>query len=597
MVYTVPYMKRRMEGAIMKKRDLRNDWALFSYITGYIKPYLGILFLATVALAGNLVLLLLRPYLTKQVIDLGFATNDIAVIEYYALMYGFTIIGSVLFIFVENYFLKSFGQKIIYNIRSIIFQKILNKPHDEFYKLPIGNWVTRITNDVESLRTLYTDVILNLASSGLMIIGILGFMYAINVPLAIIMTILLPIMGGIIWVFQKFSRKAFRQVRRSVAASNASIKELLNYIVIVKSYGGERAIEERYNTVNKGFLEAGLFEVTTFSIFRPLVDGLFFVALIVIFTTTNLIDSVADAGTVFAFIQYMDRFFQPLKEIADKYNSLQSALAGAERLVPLLEEEERQMANEVPDEFKYIETIEFEHVWFSYENNDVYALEDFTFTIKAGEFIGIVGPSGSGKSTLLSLLMGIYKPTRGAIYINGINIAQYDSSVLRHLMGYVFQQAYLFKGSIRDNLTLFDTSISNEDMVNAAKQVNLHSMIEHLPEGYDTPVGYLGSLLSDGQKQLLAFGRTLIKKTPILLLDEATANIDSHTEKQIQASIENIRGSKTIVSIAHRLSTVKDANKIVYMEYGKIIEIGSFDELINLKGPFYNLWNNQHSGS
>lgn len=581
----------------MKKRNLKNDWALFSYISAYIKPYLGILLLATIALAGNLVLLLLRPYLTKQVIDLGFATNDINVIEYYAVIYGLTIIGSVLCIFVENYFLKSFGQKIIYNIRAIIFQKILHKSHDEFYKLPIGNWVTRITNDVESLRTLYTDVLLNLASSGLMIIGILGFMYAINVPLAIIMTILLPIMGVIIWVFQKFSRKAFRQVRRSVAASNASIKELLNYIVIVKSYGGEKDIEERYNTVNKGFLEAGLFEVTTFSIFRPLVDGLFFVALIVIFTTTNVIDSVADAGTVFAFIQYMDRFFQPLKEIADKYNSLQSALAGAERLVPLLEEEDRQIANEVPSEFKHIESIDFEHVWFSYDNNDVYALEDFTLSIKAGEFIGIVGPSGSGKSTLLSLLMGLYKPTKGAIYINGIDIANYDSSVLRHLMGYVFQQAYLFKGSIKDNLTLFDTSISYDDMVDAAQQVNLDSMIEQLPEGYHTPVGYLGSLLSDGQKQLLAFGRTLIRKTPILLLDEATANIDSHTEKQIQASIENIRGSKTIVSIAHRLSTVQDANKIVYMEYGKIIEKGSFEELINSKGAFYNLWSNQQSGS
>lgn len=581
----------------MKKRNLINDWALFSYITAYIKPYLGILLLATIALAGNLILLLLRPYLTKQVIDLGFATNDINVIEYYAVIYGLTIIGSVLCIFVENYFLKSFGQKIIYNIRAIIFQKILHKSHDEFYKLPIGNWVTRITNDVESLRTLYTDVLLNLASSGLMIIGILGFMYAINVPLAIIMTILLPIMGVIIWVFQKFSRKAFRQVRRSVAASNASIKELLNYIVIVKSYGGEKDIEERYNTVNKGFLEAGLFEVTTFSIFRPLVDGLFFVALIVIFTTTNVIDSVADAGTVFAFIQYMDRFFQPLKEIADKYNSLQSALAGAERLVPLLEEEDRQIANEVPREFKHIESIDFEHVWFSYDNNDVYALKDFTLSIKAGEFIGIVGPSGSGKSTLLSLLMGLYKPTKGAIYINGIDIANYDSSVLRHLMGYVFQQAYLFKGSIKDNLTLFDTSISYDDMVAAAKQVNLDSMIEQLPEGYHTPVGYLGSLLSDGQKQLLAFGRTLIRNTPILLLDEATANIDSHTEKQIQASIENIRGSKTIVSIAHRLSTVQDANKIVYMEYGKIIEKGSFEELINSKGAFYNLWSNQQSGS
>ena len=590
-------MKHRKEGLIMKKRNLKNDWALFSYITAYIKPYLGILLLATIALAGNLVLLLLRPYLTKQVIDLGFATNDITVIEYYAVIYGLTIIGSVLFIFVENYFLKSFGQKIIYNIRAIIFQKILHKSHDEFYKLPIGNWVTRITNDVESLRTLYTDVLLNLASSGLMIIGILAFMYAINVPLAIIMTILLPIMGVIIWVFQKFSRKAFRQVRRSVAASNASIKELLNYIVIVKSYGGEKEIEERYNTVNKGFLEAGLFEVTTFSIFRPLVDGLFFVALIVIFTTTNLIDSIADAGTVFAFIQYMDRFFQPLKDIADKYNSLQSALAGAERLVPLLEEKERNMVDEVPKELIPVESIEFDHVWFSYENNDVYALQDFTLHIKAGDFTGIVGPSGSGKSTLLSLLMGIYKPTKGSIYINGIDISKYDSSVLRHLMGYVFQQAYLFKGSIKDNLTLFDNSISHDEMVKAAKQVNLDSMIEQLPEGYNTPVGYLGSLLSDGQKQLLAFGRTLIRNIPILLLDEATANIDSHTEKQIQASIENIRGSKTIVSIAHRLSTVQDANEIVYIEYGKIKEKGSFNELIELKGAFYNLWIRQKSGS
>lgn len=581
----------------MKKCNFKNDWALFSYITAYIKPYLGILLLATIALAGNLVLLLLRPYITKQVIDLGFATNDINVIEYYAVIYGLTIIGSVLCIFVENYFLKSFGQKIIYNIRAIVFQKILHKSHDEFYKLPIGNWVTRITNDVESLRTLYTDVLLNLASSGLMIIGILGFMYAINVPLAIIMTILLPIMGVIIWVFQKFSRKAFRQVRRSVAASNASIKELLNYIVIVKSYSGEKEIEERYNTVNKGFLEAGLFEVTTFSIFRPLVDGLFFVALIVIFTTTNLVDSVADAGTVFAFIQYMDRFFQPLKDIADKYNSLQSSLAGAERLVPLLEEKERNMVDEVPKELIPVESIEFDHVWFSYENNDVYALQDFTLHIKAGDFTGIVGPSGSGKSTLLSLLMGIYKPTKGSIYINGIDISKYDSSVLRHLMGYVFQQAYLFKGSIKDNLTLFDNSISHDEMVKAAKQVNLDSMIEQLPEGYNTPVGYLGSLLSDGQKQLLAFGRTLIRNIPILLLDEATANIDSHTEKQIQASIENIRGSKTIVSIAHRLSTVQDANEIVYIEYGKIKEKGSFNELIELKGAFYNLWIRQKSGS
>lgn len=580
----------------MKKRNVRNDWALFKHLSAYIRPYMGILMIAAFALLGNLILLLLRPYLSKQVIDLGFATNDIHVIQYYAVLYAITILGSVICIFVENYFLKSFGQKIIYHIRGIIFRKILNKSHKDFYKLPIGNWVTRITNDVEALRTLYTEVILSLLSSSLMIIGILGFMYLINIPLAIIMTILVPIMGGIIWIYQKFSRKAFRQVRTSVAASNASIKELLNYIVIVKTYRGERNIEDRYDEVNKRFLAAGIFEVTTFSIFRPLVDGLFFVALIVIFTTTNLVDSVADAGTVFAFIQYMDRFFQPMKEIADKYNSLQSALAGAERLVPLLEEEDRQLITSVPDEFKVIRSIRFDHVWFSYLDNDEYALEDFTLSVNAGEFIGIVGPSGSGKTTLLSLLMGIHKPTRGAIYINDINIADYDSSLLRHIMGYVFQQAYLFKGTIEDNLKLFDTSIPDEDMVKAACQVNLDGMIQQLPDGYKTSVGYLGSLLSDGQKQLLAFGRTLLSKKSILLLDEATANIDSHTEKAIQASIERIRGSKTILSVAHRLSTVEDANIIVYLEYGKMKEIGSFDELIKNKGAFYNLWRQQRDG-
>ena len=574
-----------------------NDWRLFTYLTKYIRPYLWLLILASIALISNLLCSLIRPYLSKQAIDLGFAIKDLNTIQHYSGLYALTIVGSIVFILLQNYLLSTFGQKIIFHIRSTVFEKILHKSAEDFQSLPIGNWVTRITNDVESLRTLYTDVLLKLISSALMILGILAFMYAINVPLAIVMTLLIPIMGFIIWVYQKFSRKAFRQVRSSVAASNSSIKELLNYILIVKTYLGERSIEQRYDSVNREFLKAGIFEVTTFSIFRPLVDGLFFVALIVIFTTTNLIDSIADAGTVFAFIQYMDRFFQPLKDIADKYNSLQSALAGAERLVPLLEEKERNMVDEVPKELIPVESIEFDHVWFSYENNDVYALQDFTLHIKAGDFTGIVGPSGSGKSTLLSLLMGIYKPTKGSIYINGIDISKYDSSVLRHLMGYVFQQAYLFKGSIKDNLTLFDNSISHDEMVKAAKQVNLDSMIEQLPEGYNTPVGYLGSLLSDGQKQLLAFGRTLIRNIPILLLDEATANIDSHTEKQIQASIENIRGSKTIVSIAHRLSTVQDANEIVYIEYGKIKEKGSFNELIELKGAFYNLWIRQKSGS
>lgn len=570
-----------------------NDWHLFTYLTKYIRPYLWLLILASIALISNLLSSLIRPYLSKQVIDLGFAMKDLNTIQHYAGLYALTIVGSIVFILLQNYLLSTFGQKIIFHIRSTVFEKILHKSSEDFQSLPIGNWVTRITNDVESLRTLYTDVLLKLISSALMILGILVFMYAINVPLAIVMTLLIPIMGFIIWVYQKFSRKAFRQVRSSVAASNSSIKELLNYILIVKTYLGERSIEHRYDTVNREFLKAGIFEVTTFSIFRPLVDGLFFVALIVIFTMTNLLDSVADAGTVFAFIQYMDRFFQPMKEIADKYNSLQSALAGAERLIPILDEPKRELITTIPDEFKYIDSIELKDVYYSYDDSDIYALNNISFRIKKGEYLGIVGLSGSGKSTLLSLLMGILRPTKGDIYINGYNINNYDSSMIRNIMGYVFQNAYLFKGTIQDNLNLYDSSISMDTIVNATKKVKLHDMIESLPDGYQTSVGYLGSLLSDGQKQLLAFARTLILNRPILLLDEATANIDSHTESQIQKSIETIRGEKTIINVAHRLSTVQKANRILVLSYGKIVEDGTFEELMQHKGDFYKLWNHQ----
>lgn len=570
-----------------------NDWRLFTYLTKYIRPYLWLLILASIALISNLLCSLIRPYLSKQAIDLGFAMKDLNTIQYYAGLYAITIVGSIVFILLQNYLLSTFGQKIIFHIRSMVFEKILHKSAEDFQSLPIGNWVTRITNDVESLRTLYTDVLLKLISSALMILGILAFMYAINVPLAIVMTLLIPIMGFIIWVYQKFSRKAFRQVRSSVAASNSSIKELLNYILIVKTYLGERSIEQRYDSVNREFLKAGIFEVTTFSIFRPLVDGLFFVALIVIFTMTNLLESVADAGTVFAFIQYMDRFFQPMKEIADKYNSLQSALAGAERLIPILDEQKRELITTVPNEFKIIDTIELKNVYYSYDNNDVYALNNISFTVKKGEYLGVVGLSGSGKSTLLSLLMGILQPTKGKIYINGYDISQYDSSMIKNIMGYVFQHAYLFKGTIQDNLNLYDSSISMDTIIDATKKVKLHDMIESMPDGYQTSVGYLGSLLSDGQKQLLAFARTLILNRPILLLDEATANIDSHTESQIQESIETIRGEKTIINVAHRLSTVQKANRILVLSYGKIVEDGTFDELMQHKGDFYELWNHQ----
>ena len=576
------------EAQLTKHQDI----LLLSRLGQYIKPHSFLLLWAALFLLIAMGLDLLRPLLMKTVIDTAFPQRDIGIITEYAGIYFMTICFSIIALFVQNYTLQKFGQSIIFEIRTIVFSKILARTPAHFGQLPIGNLVTRVTNDTESLRTLYTDVVLKLGSSVLMIIGILISMFAIDVKLASLVSLLVPIMAVIIFIYQKYSRKAFRGVRTKLAASNTSVQEMLNFIVIIKSYVGEKIMAKQYDRISREFLEAGLFEVKTFAIFRPIVDGLLFVIFIAIFSFTNWFDSVTEAGTVFAFIQYMDNFFQPIKEIAEKYNNLQSALAGAERLVPIINEESDTTieAVSIPEEFKTINTIEFDHVWFSYDDSDNYALKDISIAIDGGQFVGIVGPSGGGKSTLMSLLMGFYRPTKGTIRINGYDTADYAPAVLREVMGYVFQDSHLFKGTIRENLSLYDDTIPEENLIKAAKKAHLHAMIERLPQGYNTPVGYLGSLLSTGQKQLLALARVLVRDRKVLIFDEATAHIDSHTEQLIQESIETIRGEKTIISIAHRLSTIRSANCIYMIKHGQIVEQGDYESLIAQKGEFFALW-------
>lgn len=577
------------------KTNKLKDATLLKILSQYTKHHYNKLIIGVLALLITLILELCRPLILKYVIDKGFITHNFEIISFYALIYFLSILIGCVSLFLENYFLEKFGQTIIYEIRNIIFSKLLYKDLEAFNTLPVGNWVTRVTNDVESLRTLYTDVAVKILSNSLFIIGILCAMYFLNFYLALVMTALLPIMGLIIVIYQRFARKAFRKLRKEVAASNSSVQDILNFIVTIKTYVGESFISNYYDQVSQRYLKAGLAEVKTFAIFRPIVDALYFVALIAVFAFTNYFDSVTEAGVVFAFIQYMDKFFQPIKEIAEKYNSLQSSLAGAERLVPILmEETPEEKEIEIPKELKVVQSIVLEHVYFSYQDSNEYVLKDINLSIKEGDFIGIVGQSGAGKSTLLSLLMGIHKPTKGRILINGYDMSSYDGAVIRSLIGYVFQNSHLFKGTIRENLSLYDEHIDENLMVEASKKVGLHDIIMKLPNCYDTPVGYLGSLLSSGQKQLLAFARTLLKDKTVLLLDEATANIDSHTEHMIQESIETIRGEKIIINIAHRLSTIEGANTIYVMEAGKIIEKGNLHDLLHKKGIFYKLWTNQN---
>ena len=571
----------------------KTDYRVLLHLCTFIKPYLSYMCLGVCMLVLVLGVQLLRPVIMKEFIDVGVATKDMGLITNYAVGYIALIIFGMIALGIENYALQSFGQRIIFDIRNTIFENILTMSPREFTSYPVGNLVTRVTNDTESIRTLYTEVLVKISSSIFQIVGILVFMFLIDTTLATIVLCLVPVFTGVIFVYRKYARKAFRGVRSKVAASNTSVQEMLNAILMIKTYVGEMIMERSYDRVSREFLAAGLFEVKTFAIFRPIVDGLFFVALIAIFTVTGYFDSITEAGTVFAFLQYINRIFEPIKEIAEKYGNLQSALAGAERILPMLQSESGKVEADIviPDAFATITSIEFDHVYFSYDGSDNYVLKDITWHIEEGDFLGIAGPSGGGKSTMMQLLLGFETPTKGTICINGVNVQDIDPRIIRQSLGYVFQDSHLFKGSIEDNISLFDPSISSDMVEMAAKKAHLHRSVDRLDEGYKTPVGYLGSLLSQGQRQLLSLARTLVQNKSVLVFDEATSNIDSHTEELLQQSIVDIKGEKTIIAIAHRLSTLRDATKIIVISDGEIAEQGTIEEVLAKKGLFYELWN------
>ena len=571
----------------------KTDYHVLLQLCTFIKPYLSYMCLGVCMLILVLGVQLIRPVIMKEFIDVGVATKDMGLITNYAVGYIALIIFGMIALGIENYALQSFGQRIIFDIRNTIFENILTMSPHEFTSYPVGNLVTRVTNDTESIRTLYTEVLVKISSSIFQIVGILVFMFLIDTTLATIVLCLVPVFTGVIFVYRKYARKAFRGVRSKVAASNTSVQEMLNAILMIKTYVGEMIMERSYDRVSREFLAAGLFEVKTFAIFRPIVDGLFFVALIAIFTVTGYFDSITEAGTVFAFLQYINRIFEPIKEIAEKYGNLQSALAGAERILPMLQSESGKVEAEIviPDAFATITSIEFDHVYFSYDGSDNYVLKDITWHIEEGDFLGIAGPSGGGKSTMMQLLLGFETPTKGTIRINGVNVQDIDPRIIRQSLGYVFQDSHLFKGSIEDNISLFDPTISSDMVEMAAKKAHLHRSVQRLEEGYKTPVGYLGSLLSQGQRQLLSLARTLVQNKSVLVFDEATSNIDSHTEELLQQSIVDIKGEKTIIAIAHRLSTLRDATKIIVISDGEIAEQGTIEEVLAKKGLFYELWN------
>lgn len=566
------------------------DMKMLLALSRYIRPHSWLLLLGGIFFLVLTGTQLVRPLIMKELIDNAFATDDTKYVLLLAEVYLGVIIIAIVSNFIQSYALKYFGQHIIYEIRNDLFRSIVGRSKDQFELYAIGTLVTNITSDTESIRSLFTDVILKLINAVLLLLGVLGFLYYLNPEMGSLVTILIPLVGYLTVVYGRYSRKAFRGVRKQIAETNAYVQNALNFVVIIKTYLGEKMMAKRYTEISDKLLAAGIFEVKTFAFFRPIMDSLYLFSIVLIFSYVNWLHPALEAGLVYATIQYIEKIFEPLKDISDKYNVLQQSLAGAERILPLLKEVPKQEEVELPQELLPIQEINFDHVTFAYEPGKP-VLQDISFSVKAGDFVGIVGPSGSGKSTLMSLLMAFQRPTEGKIYINGHDMSHYAPEVMRELIGFVFQDSHLFKGTIRDNLCLYEPDLSEDMMIKATKKAHLHGMIERLPKGYATEVGYLGSLLSAGQRQLLSLARALIKDKPILIFDEATSHIDSETERLVQASIETERGEKTIFSIAHRLSTIQKADIILYIKNGHMVETGSFATLMQKKGEFYELWN------
>lgn len=535
-----------------------------------------------------------RPYLMKVAIDHYIALKDSAGLLNLFLLYLGTIVASLSLSYYENLLLQRAGQKVILAVREKVFRHILRQRIDQLESQPVGRMVTRVTNDTDAVKDLYTDVIVAFASDTVMLVGIVIVMLAIHWKLALASFIILPFMILIAAGYQKYARRAYRLVREKTAALNSFIQERLNGIGIIKAFGAFPNTSQGFRQVNDEYLQAGLSEMRTFAAFRPLVDLLYVAAVMLVIYSGGIearLEGI-EIGVIVAFLRYMEKFFWPIKDMAEKYNLLQSALAAAERIQPMLTEPATDEMAEVLDARLAPARIDFEDVWFAYEAEE-WVLSEVSFTVPAGSFFGVVGLSGSGKTTLISLLLRFYEPQRGRILLDGKDIRDIPLTVLRHRVAAVFQDVHIFKGSVAENIALFNPLIAGNQVREAARMANIAPYIEALPQQYDTKAGYLGSSLSSGQRQLLSFARALATPADVLILDEATSSIDSHTEHLVQQAMEKAAAQRTLLVVAHRLSTIVKADCILFMHQGQVVEMGSHEELMAKAGRYSRLFRSQ----
>jgi ATP-binding cassette subfamily B protein len=561
----------------------------------FAKPFRGLLLAALVVMLLGTAADLVRPYLLKIAIDRQVVFHDLAGLKVTAQLYAWTIALSAILTYVQTVFLQYIGQKIIYQLRQRVFRYLIYQQYVDMEAQPVGRMVTRVTNDTDAIKDLYTDVLVSFAGDCLVLGGIIVVMLCIDWQLALVSFTVIPVMFIFSSVYQKYARQAYRLVREKTANVNTFLQESMNGISVIKAFARFRRSEVEFADVSVSYLKAGIKEMRTFAIFRPLVDLIYMLAVVLVLWYGGWQNrySGMEIGVIVAFLSYVEKLFMPIKDLAEKYNLLQSALAAAERVYDMLVSEQPVEEKLVANSGEYFfGNIIFENIWFAYEE-PYWVLQDVSFEIKAGEFVGVVGLSGSGKSTIISLLLRFYEPQRGRILLDGVDISNIPLAVLRRTVGVVFQDVHLFKGSIAENISMYDLSMSQETIVAAAETANAHEFIMKLPERYDGHVGYQGALLSVGQRQLVSLARALACEAVVLVLDEATSSIDSETERLIQGALENIVAERTMLVVAHRLSTIQHADNIVVLHQGRVVEQGTHLELLTYQNIYYQLHNSQ----
>lgn len=518
--------------------------------------------------------------------------NDFSGIVRIGILYIAVLVLNSVATFVQTWVLQLTGQNIIYSIREQMFRHIHSLPLRYFDTHPVGRIVTRVTNDVEGLHEMYSRILIRLFRNAVKIIGLAVVMLKMNVTLALYSFVLVPIIATLTYVFKQLSRKIHREIRTKVSLLNTFLSENISGMKLIQIFANEELKYKEFTDKSGELYKANIKQLTIFATFRPMIYFLSQLALAIVLYNggAHVIDGTITMGVLYIFINYISNFFEPIQDLAEQFSTLQNAMASAEKIFTVLDEENTILEKEEPTLLKEIKgKIEFKNVWFAYEDEE-YVLKDVSFVINPGEKVAFVGATGAGKSSILNLIGRYYDIQKGQILIDDVDIKDLSISQIREAIGQMQQDVFIFTGDISSNIRLMNEEISDETIKESARTVNAAHFIEQLPEQYHEAVSERGSTLSSGQRQLLSFARTLAFEPKILVMDEATANIDTETEQLIQQALERLMEGRTTIMVAHRLSTIQHADNIIVMHKGQIREMGTHQELLQQDGIYKKLY-------